>query len=81
MTGVDRNLLRMAITEMTCIEGTPGRVILDEAVEIGKRFGTEHSAAFVNGILDRVHTLGNASGSSKKLADILKELDLNPLPD
>ena len=81
MTGVDRNLLRMAITEMTCIEGTPGRVVLDEAVEIGKRFGTDHSAAFVNGILDRVHALGNPAGFKKKLNEILKELDRDPLTD
>ncbi len=81
MTGVDRNLLRLAITEMTCLDGTPGRVVLDEAVEIGKRFGTDNSAAFVNGILDRVHALGNPAGLKKKLTEILKELDRDPLKD
>lgn len=81
MTGVDRNLLRMAVTEMICIDGTPGRVVLDEAVEIGKRYGTDHSASFVNGILDRVHTLGNLAGSKRKLSDILKELDQDTIRD
>ncbi len=75
MTGVDRNLLRLAVTEMICTEGTPGRVVLDEAVEIGKRYGTDHSASFVNGILDRVHTLGYLPGTKRTLSEILKELD------
>ena len=51
---VDRNLIRMAIYEMMFLHDTPKLVILDEAIEIGKRFGTEKTSQFVNGILDGV---------------------------
>lgn len=54
MTAVDRNILRMAIYELTAIEGIPIKVTLNEAIEIAKRYGDEVSGAFVNGILDRI---------------------------
>jgi N utilization substance protein B len=53
MPTVDRNILRLAIYEMT--EGlTPAPVVIDEALELAKRFSGDDSAAFVNGILDAV---------------------------
>jgi len=53
MPVVDRNILRLAIYEMT--EGlTPAPVVIDEALELAKRFSGDDSAAFVNGILDAV---------------------------
>jgi N utilization substance protein B len=52
MAATDRNLLRLAAFEMRYGE-TPGRVAIDEAVELAKRFGTAQSPAFVNGILDK----------------------------
>lgn len=48
---VDRNLLRLAIWELTNSQ-TPPKVVLDEAIELAKIFSTEQSAAFVNGVLD-----------------------------
>jgi N utilization substance protein B len=55
MPVVDRNVLRVAVYEMVCsAELTPYRVVIDEAVEIAKSYGSEQSGAFVNGILDKV---------------------------
>ncbi|MCL4235929.1 MAG: transcription antitermination factor NusB [Deltaproteobacteria bacterium] len=54
MTAVDRNILRMAVCELISIPGIPHSVTINEAVEIGKKFGSEDSGAFVNGILDHI---------------------------
>ena len=54
MTRVDRNVLRMGAWELMARTDVPRAVILDEAVEVAKRFGTEDSGAFVNGVLDRI---------------------------
>ena len=51
--GVDRNILRLAIWELTSSD-TPPKVVIDEAIELAKSFSTEHSPAFVNGVLDAV---------------------------
>ena len=51
---VDRNILRLAIYEMLFRHDIPPVVSINEAIEIAKRFGTEESSRFVNGILDRV---------------------------
>ncbi len=53
MAGVDRNVLRMAIAEMVQTQ-TPRKVVIDEAIEIARRYSTEESAEFVNGVLDAV---------------------------
>lgn len=54
MAAVDRNILRVAVYELLHYPDIPIRVTLNEAIEIGKRFGTEESGAFVNGILDQI---------------------------
>ena len=54
MARVDRNVLRLGAWELLKIRDVPRAVILDEAVELAKRFGSEESGAFVNGVLDRV---------------------------
>ena len=54
MAVVDRNILRVAVYELAHLPDTPAAVILDEAIEVGKRFGTEQSGAFINGVLDAV---------------------------
>jgi N utilization substance protein B len=54
MAVVDRNILRMASYELAHLLDTPAAVILDEAIEVGKRFGTEQSGGFINGVLDAV---------------------------
>lgn len=52
MPSVDRNVLRLAVYEMLEETDVPKLVILDEAVELAKRFGSEQSSRFVNGLLD-----------------------------
>ena len=52
MDVVDRNVLRLATYELNYTPEVPPKVVLDEWIEVAKRYGTEHSAAFVNGILD-----------------------------
>jgi N utilization substance protein B len=52
MAATDRNVLRLGAFEIL-YTATPGRVAINEAVELAKRFGSAHSAQFVNGILDR----------------------------
>jgi len=54
LAATDRSVLRMATAELLGRAGTPARVVLDEAIEIAKRFGSEESGRFVNGVLDRV---------------------------
>ncbi len=59
MAATDRNVLRLAAYELLHSD-TPGRVAIDEAVELAKRFGSAQSSQFVNGILDKVmHAKGN----------------------
>lgn len=54
MPMIDRNILRVAIFEMLYQEGVPKVVIVDEAIELAKKFGAENSSRFVNGLLDGV---------------------------
>ena len=51
--GVDRNLIRLAVWELTNTD-TPPKVVIDEAIEMAKKFSTEQSPAFINGVLDAV---------------------------
>ena len=51
--GVDRNILRLAVSELTAGQ-TPPKVVIDEAIELAKAYSTENSPAFVNGVLDAV---------------------------
>jgi len=55
MSAVDRNILRIAVYEMFVCSDIPAKVSLNEAIEMGKKFGTEESGAFINGILDSIH--------------------------
>jgi len=68
MAAVDRNIIRMSIYELKHVEGTPKLVIIDEAIEIAKKFGTEKSSQFINGILDGIlkrYNLGRDSKASR----------------
>jgi transcription antitermination protein NusB len=53
MARVDRNVLRLAVYELLCTD-VPVKVVINEAIELGKKFGSESSGAFVNGVLDKV---------------------------
>lgn len=51
---IDRNILRIAVHELLFMEDIPPKVTIDEAIEIAKKFGTDDSADFVNGLLDKI---------------------------
>ncbi len=55
MGGVDRNVIRVAVYELLCCSDIPPKVSINEAIDIGKKYGTEESGAFINGILDAIH--------------------------
>lgn len=54
MSRVDRNILRLGACELVAFPDVPVKVVINEAVELAKRFGTAESSAFVNGVLDRI---------------------------
>jgi len=54
MSGVDRNVLRLAVYEVLFCEDIPIKVSINEAIDIGKKFGSDESGAFINGILDSI---------------------------
>ena len=54
MNLIDRNILRIAVFELLYCEDIPPKVTLNEAVELGKKYGSEESGSFINGILDRI---------------------------
>jgi N utilization substance protein B len=62
MPAVDRNILRLAIYELRNTD-TPPAVAIDEALELARRFSTEESVQFVNGVLDAVNKEGFKEGS------------------
>ncbi len=51
---IDRNILRMALFELLYCEDIPPKVTINEAIDLGKRYGSEDSGNFINGILDRI---------------------------
>ena len=53
---MDKDILRIAISELLFIKEAPMKVVVDEAVELAKKYSTEDSASFVNGILAKVIT-------------------------
>jgi N utilization substance protein B len=54
METLDRNLLRLATAELLLGEPTPASVVINEAIEIARRYSTAESATFVNGLLDSI---------------------------
>mgnify|MGYP002798570485 CR=1 FL=1 len=51
---IDKDILRIAITELLFIEGVPSKVVVDEALELAKKYSTDDSSSFINGILGKV---------------------------
>jgi len=68
MAAVDRNVLRLGIYELTRTD-TPVSVILDEAIQLARRFGAESSAAFVNGVLDAIAKQVRAPAVRSRVSD------------
>ncbi len=54
ITYIDRNILRIGIFEMIFSMDCPPKVAINEAIELGKKYGSEESKKFINGVLDRV---------------------------
>ena len=55
MAVVDRNILRQGVFELLWMADVPPKVAINEALEVAKKFSTQESSRFINGILDRIH--------------------------
>ncbi len=53
---IERNILRMALFELLYCQEIPPKVTINEAIDLGKRYGSEDSGSFINGILDRIQS-------------------------
>lgn len=69
VSAVDRSILRLAVYEILFREDIPNVVSINEAIEVAKRFGTEESGRFVNGILDHLHKVIRSKEDHKKIGD------------
>ena len=56
MSKVDRNILRVAVSEFLYFDDIPPKVTLNEAIDIGKNYGSDNSGSFINGILDAIYS-------------------------
>ncbi len=72
MAIVDRNVLRLGIYELYHGPEVPFKVVLDEAIELAKRYGSEESPGFVNGILDKIANDKNAVEAKVEAAEVVK---------
>lgn len=61
MAAVDRNILRLAIYELS-LHNVPAPVVIDEALELARQFSSDESLSFINGVLDAVHRQSLAAG-------------------
>lgn len=66
MSRVDRTILRLAAFEILAMRDIPPKVSIDEAVELGKKYGTEDSGSFINGILDNIYNNLKLEGTFEK---------------
>ena len=58
MAVIDKNILRLGIYELQSGSDVPAKVVINEAIELAKKYSTEESAPFINGILDAIHKQG-----------------------
>jgi N utilization substance protein B len=56
MTKIDRNIIRIGATELKNFQDVPPKVTIDECVELAKKYGSEDSSAFINGLLDKIRS-------------------------
>jgi N utilization substance protein B len=75
MAAVDRNVLRLAAFELIARPDTPVRVVIDEAIEIVRKYSAEEATRFVNGVLDALKTLGGKKPPKLKKAKSKVEPD------
>ena len=69
MATVDRNVLRLATGELRSAGATPSTVVINEAIEIARRFSTEGSPQFINGLLDSIRKELEKEGTNADHAD------------
>lgn len=77
---VDRLVLRMAITELLTFEDIPPKVTVNEAIEVAKRFSTDKSGVFVNGVLDAILADFSREGRLQKTGRGLIGMETLPRP-
>jgi len=65
MAAVDRNVLRLGAYELLFVPDTPAGVVIDEAIELARRYGSKDSPGFVNGVLDRLRQTKDEGGRMK----------------
>lgn len=75
MSCVDRNIIRLAVYELLYRNDIPPKVAINEAIDVGKKFGTEKSGGFINGILDSVYQI--FIGEQPPVADDTEKNGLN----
>ena len=68
MAVIDRNVLRMATYELLHCKDIPPKVAINEAIELGKRYSTQNSGGFINGVLDRIKDATKAGGAAEGAA-------------
>ena len=61
MSRTDKSILRLGVFEMMFMKDIPPKVSIDEAVELGKKYGNDDSGGFINGILDHIYNSLNPS--------------------
>jgi N utilization substance protein B len=81
MSGVDRNVLRVAVFEMLCCHDIPSKVSINEAIDLGKKFGTDESGAFINGILDSIRLAMDQENLTIPIRDDCEYILNTPEPD
>ena len=71
---IDKTLLRASVFELLYLEGTPPKVVINEAVELAKMFGGESSAKFVNGVLGSIYRTHPKFEAEREAAEALAEV-------
>ena len=67
MSCVDRNIIRIAVFELIHCKEIPSKVSINEAIDVGKKYGTEESGAFINGILDSIRNAIETESTEKEI--------------
>ena len=75
MAVIDRNVLRLATFELLYCDDIPPKVAINEAIELGKRYSTSNSGAFVNGILDKIKSRATKRDSIEATIPSVEEVD------
>jgi N utilization substance protein B len=75
MAVIDRNVLRLATHELLHCQDIPPKVAINEAIEIGKRYSTQNSGAFINGILDKIMNRPEGRAAQGAKSNVEDEID------